>query len=195
MRLKVLLMLAAVPLSLGGPVPNGAALAQPTNDLAKAEAEAEAVDDASAQNQAKAPPVVPTTSPAVTGGYSSLKPAQPSSGDDTQPRRRLVTVFGTEPCPKPSSADEVVVCARLPDSEVYRIPQQLRQAQNQPSPFVTNRNLLMSGSADGFTGASAVGSCSTIGPGAQSGCNQKDIDAWAADRTSRMGYTEPVPPQ
>ena len=46
-----------------------------------------------------------------------------------------------------------------------------------------------------MTGAGAVGSCSTIGPGAQSGCNQKDIDAWAADRTSRMGYSEPVPPQ
>jgi hypothetical protein len=53
----------------------------------------------------------------------------------------------------------------------------------------------MAGSDNGLTGAGAVGSCSTIGPGAQSGCNQKDIDAWAADRSSRMGYSEPVPPQ
>jgi predicted Abi (CAAX) family protease len=186
MRLRVLLMLAAVPLSLGA-----VSLAQPTNDLAKAEAEAEAVDDADAQNQAK----VPTQSPAVTGGYSSLKPPPAPNADTSQPRRRLVTVFGTEACPKPTSSDEIVVCARLPDSEQYRIPEQLRQAQNQVSPFQANRKLLLGDASAGTTGAGAVGSCSTIGPGAQSGCNQQDIDAWAADRSSRMGYAEPVPPQ
>jgi hypothetical protein len=107
----------------------------------------------------------------------------------------LVTVFGTEACPKPTSPDEVVVCARLPEGDMYRIPKQLRQAQVQTSPFQANRNLLLGDASAGLTGGGAVGSCSTIGPGAQSGCNQQDIDAWAADRTSRMGYSEPVPPQ
>jgi hypothetical protein len=185
MRLKVLLMMAAVPLALH----NGIA-AQPTNSLAEAEAEAQAADEKEVKQ------AYPVTAPAApAGGYSSLKPAPDPNADTSQPRRRLVTVFGTEPCPKPTSNDEVVVCARLPDSEVYRIPQQLRQAQVQISPFQANRNLLMAGSDNGLTGAGAVGSCSTIGPGAQSGCNQKDIDAWAADRSSRMGYSEPVPPQ
>jgi hypothetical protein len=186
MRLRILLVLAAVPLSLDTVI-----LAQPTNSLAVAEAESEAVD----RQEAKASAPMQTTSPAVTGGYSTLKPPPPVDADPTQPRRRLVTVFGTEPCPKPSSPDEVVVCARLPDSEQYRIPQQLRQAQVQTSPFLANRALLLGSASDGVTGGSAVGSCSTIGPGAQSGCNQKDIDAWAADRSSRMGYSEPTPPQ
>lgn len=187
MRLRVLLMLAVIPLTM-----TSGTVAQPTDSLAKAEAEAEAADEQ--EVEAKATPVaVSTSAPGVTG-YSSLKPPPPA-GDGTQPRRRLVTVFGTEPCPKPSSPDEVVVCARLPDSEQYRIPPNLRQAQNQPSPFQTNRALLLGSAQDGVTGAGAVGSCSTIGPGAQSGCNQKDIDAWAADRSSRMGYSEPVPPQ
>lgn len=185
MRLRVLLMLAVIPLTM-----TSGTVAQPTDSLAKAEAEAEAADEQAVDS--KTPPVS-TAAPGVTG-YSSLKPPAPA-GDGTQPRRKLVTVFGTEPCPKPSSPDEVVVCARLPDSEQYRIPPQLRQAQNQPSPFQQNRALLLGSASDGVTGAGAVGSCSTIGPGAQSGCNQKDIDAWAADRSSRMGYTEPVPPQ
>jgi hypothetical protein len=187
MRLRVLFMLAVMPLGLAGGV-----AAQPTDSLAKAEAEAEAADEQ--EVEAKPAPVVSTQAPGVTG-YSSLKPAPPANGDSSQPRRRLVTVFGTEPCPKPSSPDEVVVCARLPPSEQYRIPPQLRKAENQPSPFQQNRALLLGSAQDGVTGAGAVGSCSTIGPGAQSGCNQQDIDAWAADRSSRMGYNEPVPPQ
>jgi hypothetical protein len=185
MRLRILLALAAVPLSL-----DGVLLAQPTDSLAVAEAEAEAADRQDAK--AAAPVVAP--SPAVTGGYSALKPAPAVDADPTQPRRRLVTVFGTEPCPKPSSPDEVVVCARLPDSEQYRIPQRLRQPQVATSPFQANRALLLGDASAGLTGAGAVGSCSAIGPATITGCAQRDIDAWAADRSSRMGSNEPIPP-
>ncbi|GGE17598.1 hypothetical protein GCM10011529_25130 [Polymorphobacter glacialis] len=103
-------------------------------------------------------------------------------------------MFGTEECPKPSSPDEVVVCARLPDSEIYRIPQQLRAANDQrTSPFQANRSLLL-GDASGGAGGS-IGSCSVVGSGGASGCNQDHIDAWARDRTGRMGQSEEVPPQ
>lgn len=124
---------------------------------------------------------------------STLKPA-PGPGDGTRPRQRLVTVFGTEECPKPSSPDEVVVCARLPDSEVYRIPKQLRAANDKRvSPFQANRSLLL-GDASGGAGGS-IGSCSVIGGGGMIGCTGKDVDAWAQDRASRMGTVEEVPPQ
>ncbi|WP_310498158.1 hypothetical protein [Sandarakinorhabdus sp.] len=107
------------------------------------------------------------------------------------PRQRLVTVFGTEACPKPSSPDEIVVCARLPESEVYRIPERLRQAQNRQSVLQTNRALLL---GDGSAGAGgSIGSCSANGPGGMIGCTQRDVDAWAADRTNRMGYNEQTP--
>lgn len=128
---------------------------------------------------------------AETPVRSTLKPI-PS--DTTQPRQRLVTVFGTEPCPKPSSPDEVVVCARLPDSELYRIPERLRAANNdRVSPFQANRGLLL-GDASGGAGGS-IGSCSAVGAGGQIGCNQKQIDAWAQDRTGRMGTNEETPRQ
>ena len=124
---------------------------------------------------------------------STLKPVIPSDG--TQPRQKLVTVFGTEPCPKPSSPDEVIVCARLPESEVFRIPTPLRKADNQrESPFQSNRNLLLGDSSGGAGGS--IGSCTAVGAGGMmGGCTRKQVDAWAKDRAGRMGAEEEIPPQ
>ena len=143
----------------------------------------------SAQAQPVQAPPVTTTSPA--GAPTMLKPAPENAGDGTTPRQRLVTVFGTEECPKPSSPDEIVVCARLPDSEAYRIPERLRQADKRVSPFQTNRNLLL-GDVTGGAGGS-IGSCSANGPGGMIGCDRKMIDAWAQDRANRMGTDEETP--
>lgn len=144
---------------------------------------------------AQMPPAPPATAPETVtlpaGAPTMLKPAPEAVGDGTQPRQRLVTVFGTEPCPNPTSADEIVVCARLPDSEIYRIPQKLRLAERRVSPFQVNRNLLL-GDASGAAGGS-IGSCSAVGAGGMIGCDRKMIDAWAQDRTNRMGTDEEVP--
>jgi hypothetical protein len=115
------------------------------------------------------------------------------SSDTSAPRQRMVTVFGTEPCPKPTSSDEIVVCARLPDSELYRIPDRLRQAEKRVSPFQANRNLLLGDSTGGAGGS--IGSCSAVGPGGLIGCSRNQVDAWAKDRAHRMAVTEEVPPQ
>jgi hypothetical protein len=124
---------------------------------------------------------------------STLKPPPAANVDTSQPRQRLVTVFGTEECPKPTSPDEVVVCARLPDSEIYRIPKQLRSAENRVSPFQANRALLL-GDASGGAGGS-IGSCSAVGAGGMIGCNQRQVDAWAQDRTNRMSTTRTEIPE
>jgi hypothetical protein len=138
--------------------------------------------------QAQQRPPVPTTAPPRP---TMLKPSDLPSGDGSQPRQRLVTVFGNEECPKPASADEIVVCARLPESEVYRIPEPLRKAQTRQSVLTQNRALLL-GSGTGGAGGS-IGSCSVVGPGGMAGCNSRQVDAWAQDRTNRMGYNEETP--
>ena len=43
-----------------------------------------------------------------------------------------IIVYGTDPCPR-STDDEVVVCARKPESERFRIPENLRQGGSMPS--------------------------------------------------------------
>ncbi|MBC7521028.1 MAG: hypothetical protein H7268_08050 [Sandarakinorhabdus sp.] len=149
-----------------------------------------------AQRPVKGPMLAPAPAPAVAPAAdaasprSTLKPAPAANADTSQPRQRLVTVFGTEACPKPTSTDEIVVCARLPDSELYRIPERLRSANNtRVSPFQANRALLL-GDATGGAGGS-IGSCSAVGSGGMIGCNQRQVDAWAQDRTNRM-TTSPV---
>lgn len=127
----------------------------------------------------------------AAGAPSTLKPLPSPEADRSLPRQRLVTVFGTEQCPKPTSPDEVVVCARLPEAEIYRIPAQLRRTETRQSVFSRNRSLLLGDSAGGAGGS--IGSCSAVGPGGMIGCNNRQVDAWAADRTQRMGYNEETP--
>ncbi len=147
---------------------------------------------ASAPVLAQTPAPTATEAPATAPGTSMLKPPPAPDADTSLPRQRLVTVFGTEPCPKPSSPDEVVVCARLPDSEIYRIPTPLRSANNvRVSPFQANRNLLL-GDASGGAGGS-IGSCSVVGTGGMTGCNRRQVDSWARDRANRMGVEEETP--
>ncbi len=137
---------------------------------------------------ARQPPAHPTTAPPRP---TMLKPADLPTGDGSQPRQRFVTVFDNEACPKPSSVDEVVVCARLPGSEVFRIPERLRKAETRQSVLTRNRALLL---GDGTGGAgNSIGSCSAIGPAGFTGCDRKMVDAWAQDRTNRMGYNELTP--
>ena len=167
MRIAMLLLgLVAVP-----------AFAQPTPP---APLPATAAPDAAGPDTA-----IPAAAPTM------LKPAPERAGDGTTPRQRLVTVFGTEECPKPTSPDEIVVCARLPDSEIYRIPPKLRTAERRVSPFQANRSLLL-GDATGGAGGS-IGSCSAVGPGGLFGCDRRQIDAWAKDRANRMGTDEETP--
>ena len=137
---------------------------------------------------AQQPPANPTTAPPRP---TMLKPADLPTGDGSQPRQRFVTVFDNEACPKPSSVDEVVVCARLPGSDVFRIPERLRKAETRQSVLTQNRALLL---GDGTGGAgNSIGSCSAIGPAGFTGCDRKMVDAWAQDRTNRMGYNEQTP--
>jgi hypothetical protein len=143
---------------------------------------------AAAPLSAQQTPANPTTAPPRP---TMLKPADIPTGDGTQPRQRMVTVFGNEACPKPSSVDEVIVCARLPESEIYRIPEPLRRAENRQSVLTQNRKLLLGDSTGGAGGS--IGSCSAVGPGGMIGCNRNQVEAWAQDRTNRMGYNEQTP--
>jgi len=109
---------------------------------------------------------------------STLKPA-PS--DTSLPRQKLVTVFGTDPCPKSTDPDEVVVCVRKGDDERFRIPPTTRTDVKPAGAFEgPNRSALL-GDASGGAGG-GVGSCSAVGPGGGTGCNQALQDQYRAAR-------------
>src|SRR5688572_15000906 len=48
------------------------------------------------------------------------------------PRVNQLIVYGEDPCPQ-STNDEIIVCARLPEDDRYRIPARLRNDPNAPA--------------------------------------------------------------
>jgi hypothetical protein len=100
---------------------------------------------------------------------------------------RRVVVYGKEACPRAASPDEVVVCARRPETERYRIPRELRDsaAANDPD----NTSWAARAEALEYVGRGGIQSCSTVGSGGVSGCWNEMVRAWRRDR--RPGDGEP----
>jgi hypothetical protein len=81
-----------------------------------------------------------------------------------------LVVYGNDPCPAGKDG-EIVVCARQPESERYRIPKELRakRKQNHPAESWTARARTM----DEVSQKVLPDSCSAVGSGGQSGCFRK----------------------
>ena len=98
--------------------------------------------------------------------------AQDEGGDKVN----TVIIYGDDPCP-PSTDGEIVVCARLDESERYRIPENLRQSDDPANVAWTER--VKSFEAVGDFGPL---SCSPVGAGGELGCTAEFIEAAYAER-------------
>ena len=89
-------------------------------------------------------------------------------------------VFGDDPCPE-SSGDEIVVCARKPESDRFRIPENLRnETGDKAIETRTERATELQ-----YVGRSGIGSCSPVGPGGFTGCYEELVRKARADREGR----------
>jgi len=79
-----------------------------------------------------------------------------------------IIVYGTDPCPR-STDDQVVVCARKPEGERYRIPETLRQSGSRQS----RESWASRAIAFETYGKTGINSCSAVGPGGFTGCSQQ----------------------
>ena len=99
-----------------------------------------------------------------------------------QPQQQThVTVFGEEPCP-PSTEDEVVVCARQPEEERYRIPPPFRDRRDRHSEESWGAR------AEQLEEASRPerpNSCSVVGTGGLTGCAAEWVRQWYNERRAR----------
>jgi len=98
---------------------------------------------------------------ALAGGLAALPvPAVAQQGNIAE-----IVVYGTDPCPR-STDDQVVVCARRPEAERYRIPEKLRESGNrqQTQAWAAKSKVLET------VGNTGTNSCSTVGPGGFTGC-------------------------
>ncbi len=109
----------------------------------------------------------------------------PAPAGAQEERVRRVVVYGREPCPRAASADEVVVCARRPETERYRIPRELRDSAAADDPDGTS--WAARAEALEYVGRGGIQSCSTVGPGGVSGCWNEMVRAWRRDRRPADG--------
>lgn len=98
--------------------------------------------------------------------------AQSDAGDKV----RMVIVYGDDAAPTPQG-DEIVVVARMPEADRFRIPEGLRFSDSPASDSWINRVERLE-----FVGASGTLSCSAVGPGGSTGCTQEMIRNAYADR-------------
>ena len=95
------------------------------------------------------------------GGLAALSAPVSAQSD----RVSEIIVYGTDPCPR-STDDEVVVCARKPETERYRIPEKFRPS----GPRQTRQAWANKARALETVGATGTNSCSPVGPGGFTGC-------------------------
>jgi hypothetical protein len=121
----------------------------------------------------------------ITGAFA-MSPAPALA--QAQPNIAEIIVYGADPCPR-STDDQVVVCARRPEAERYRIPPNMRQSgtpQEMESWAVKSKNLET-------VGQTGINSCSPVGPAGYTGCLQRVIQE--ARGTRKQQADQAVPPQ
>ena len=96
----------------------------------------------------------------------------------------VLTIFGNDPCPQDT------ICVRAPETDRYRIPTELREpGENNPR----NQSWAVRQQDALTTGGSGTGSCSTVGPGGQTGCFVQDATRGRAETRQRERRTNDLP--
>ncbi|MET0137169.1 MAG: hypothetical protein ABW192_02160 [Sphingobium sp.] len=100
-----------------------------------------------------------------------------------EPDERIIAlvVYGSDACPK-SDDGSIVVCARKPEGDRYRIPKELRK---KASDAVTIGSPGWASNVQSLEAAGRVllpNSCSTVGTGGFTGCSLSMLSQWYAER-------------
>jgi hypothetical protein len=107
---------------------------------------------------------------ALLGALSVAALASPAMAQDTSGAEKInqVIVYGDDQC-KPSTADEIVVCNRLPESDRFRVPQIFRGGDPTDPRNEAWANRVVAVERIGRFGTD---SCSPVGLGGFTGCTQ-----------------------
>lgn len=119
---------------------------------------------------------------------AAAAPASAQEAVPTEEKLRQLIVYGTDPCP-PSPAGEIVICARRPETERYRVPEPLRETEAGPqgeSWAARSRSLE-------YVSATGTQSCSTVGPGGHTGCLEQLIRQAREERRARTSDVADIP--
>lgn len=125
------------------------------------------------------------TAVVVAGAIAAL--ATPAAAQSA-PNVAEIIVYGNDPCPR-STDDQVVVCARRPEAERYRIPPKMRTSgtPQQMESWARKAESLQT------VGQTGINSCSPVGPAGYTGCLTRVIQEAKGQRKQQAD--EETPPQ
>ncbi len=113
---------------------------------------------------------------------SSAEDEDIPSPSEMPERISFLVAFGEEKCREPVG-DEIVVCATVPENERYRIPPALRKKET----VITGRSWSSAvETLDSFARDLRPNSCSVNGSGGFTGCTQKLLQTWFAERRGKL---------
>ncbi|HEX8644928.1 MAG TPA: hypothetical protein VF702_13540 [Allosphingosinicella sp.] len=122
---------------------------------------------------------------AAGAAFAVAAPGHTQSEDGARRVSQLI-VYGDDPCPA-STEEEIVVCARRPEDDRYRIPEPLRgTGQRRDRSWAANARSLET------VGRTGIQSCSTVGPGGFTGCWAEMMRQAREDRRANP-EGQPVP--
>lgn len=105
--------------------------------------------------------------------------ASPAAAQSADEKINMVIAYSEAECPV-AQPGEVVVCEILVEEDRYRIPSNLRYSTNP-----ANQSLARQVDQIKYVGDFGAMSCTPAGAGGFTGCTQKFVEAWAADRKER----------
>lgn len=109
--------------------------------------------------------------------------AAPFAQAETPPQTQTIeiVVFGNDPCPQSDDPEEIVVCARLPEGDRFRIPKRFRdqKPEDAPAEMAWGSRVDAMNTMTRFT---RPNSCSAVGSGGQTGCTAAMLSQWFAER-------------
>ncbi len=100
-----------------------------------------------------------------------------------------LVIYGNDKCPTNRDGQEIVVCARRPEGERYRIPKELRPGGK----FAESEAWTKRSATTLNTGRTGIGSCSAVGPGGFLGCSTENYGAWKQEKKADKAAEQVVP--
>ena len=120
---------------------------------------------------------LPFIGPLVGVTLASLLAASPlAAQSEAGDKVRIAIVYGDDAAPTPNG-DEIIVVARMPEAERFRIPENLRYSDDPANTAWINRVERLE-----FVGNSGILSCSASGVAGSTGCTQEMIRNAYADK-------------
>lgn len=110
---------------------------------------------------------------ALAAGLGAV--SAPAQTDDR--RVTQIIVYGNDPCPRVTGGD-IVVCARRPERERYRIPEVFREGER----LEGGESWATRAESVEDEGETGIGSCSAVGPAGFTGCWEEMMRQYRQDR-------------